>query len=503
MKNNELIECPKREFEEYKKENELLRIQLRDKDRRIESLEKENSELRKELDKIKTSAPFLAASDKTAEAGGIPSSGTFYRRKTPETERKKTGGQPGHKGHGRKRPEPNTPSVIIPLEKCPYCDTKVNEPIESAAQSRTITDIPVPTHIVYMIMKEGYWCSTCKKIVRGNATWLPPHQEYGPGVASWLAFQRMLGLSIERAQLSLVQTYAIWMSQDRILKLEKWVADTLREEYKEIHSEIVASQAVNADETRFRINGENGWMWVFVSLMASLYRIAPTRGHQVPEEILEGFMGVLGRDAWRPYDCILCNAHQLDLIHVNRWLERAEIKHGIEPRTILSSQNADFWKIGKRPEEFIEFVDTVRSILKRSVKYSEIEPSPSQEDRTQMAKQFKAELELILNKVSNDADIVRISKTLRERIDMLFTFVDHEGVPWHNNSAELGIRKGVLHRKNSGGRRTWTGAEVLEILLSVYETVKKRGGNFMDLILEKFYSNSDESHASIASLSRT
>ena len=37
-----------------------------------------------------------------------------------------------------------------------------------------------------------------------------------------------------------------------------------------------------------------------------------------------------------------------------------------------------------------------------------------------------------------------------------------EGVSWHNNDAERAIRKGVLHRKISGGKRTWTGAEYLK-----------------------------------------
>ena len=62
-------------------------------------------------------------------------------------------------------------------------------------------------------------------------------------------------------------------------------------------------------------------------------KVSPTRGHTVPEEILEGFEGVLGRDAWKPYDVVKCAGHQLDLLHVNRWLERAEIKHRIQPQS--------------------------------------------------------------------------------------------------------------------------------------------------------------------------
>jgi hypothetical protein len=55
------------------------------------------------------------------------------------------------------------------------------------------------------------------------------------------------------------------MCEATILKLEAWVADTLREDYENIREEVVKSSAVNADETSFRIGGTNGWLWVFTS----------------------------------------------------------------------------------------------------------------------------------------------------------------------------------------------------------------------------------------------
>jgi hypothetical protein len=64
------------------------------------------------------------------------------------------------------------------------------------------------------------------------------------------------------------------------------VADTLKEDYEKLHEEIVKASAVNADETGFRIDGKNSWLWVFTSTMASFYKVAPTRGHTMPEETL-------------------------------------------------------------------------------------------------------------------------------------------------------------------------------------------------------------------------
>jgi len=452
----------------------------------IKKLKEENKNLKKELARLQGSASVLGASDKTAEAGGVPTSKTFYRRNRQNGEKKPTGGQPGHRGHAREKPTPNSTSISITLEKCPKCDAPLGKPVDGAEQKRTVTDIPLPEHIIYEIVYPRYWCGECEELVRGKASWLPPNQQYGPAVACWIAYQRMLGLSIGKVQSSLLETYGLTMSESTILKLEKWVADTFKEDYEKLHDEIVKASAVNADETGFRIGGTNGWLWVFTSTIGSYYKVAPTRGHTVPEEILKGFDGVLGRDAWKPYDVVKCSGHQLDLLHVNRWLERAELKHRIEPRSLLTSKPAKLTKPGRPPEQAIDFVDGIRSLLRRAIEYTDKDPPPSMKERENAKSEFQEEMKAFLDRKWTDEDTVRISKELRKRLDMLFTFMDHEGVPWHNNDAERAIRQGVLHRKISGGRRTWTGAEVFEVILSTYETAKKRGERFIEMVRKKF-----------------
>ncbi len=79
---------------------------------------------------------------------------------------------------------------------------------------------------------------------------------------------------------------------------------------------------------------------------------------------------------------------------------------------------------------------------------------------------------------------MRIAKELRHRRGQLFTFVIEPGVPWHNNEAETQIRQGVLFRKISGGRRSWMGAWVLERLLTVYRTCRKRGVELLRVVAD-------------------
>lgn len=470
----------KKNIEELKEKLEKATNEKSELNEKLEKFKKENSNLKKQLARVQGSLPVLAASEKTAKAVGVPSSKIFYRPNRTEGVKKHTGGQPGHPGHGRKRPTANAPPVYVTLDACPDCDNLLGDPIEGAEQKRTITDIPLPEHLVYEVIYTRYWCKKCCKIVRGEIPWLPPHQEFGPAVASWIAYQRMLGLSVPKVQSSLFETYCLSNSEASILNLEMWVADSLKGDYNEIHEDIVKAKALGGDETKFRINGLNGWMWVFTGVVGTYYKIAPTRGHVVPDEVLNGFDGVLGRDAWKSYDRVKCSDHQLDLLHVNRWLQRAEVMHRIEPRGLLTSRPAKMTGRGRPPETFIQFADGLRAILKETIRFVERTPHPSMNEREKAYKRFRKTMKAFVNKERMDDDARRISKELRKRLNMLFTFVKKANVPWHNNDAERAIRQGVLHRKISGGRRTWRGAEILEVLLSISETAKKRGIRFLE-----------------------
>lgn len=109
----------------------------------------------------------------------------------------------------------------------------------------------------------------------------------------------------------------------------------------------------------------------------------------------------------------------------------------------------------------------MRRILRRAIEYSQKNPRPSLKSRIRRVELLKRDMKTLLDKESKDKDIIRMSKELHKRMDMLFTFMKYDNVPWHNNDAERAIRQGVLHRKISGGRRTWPGAKVFETLLAL------------------------------------
>ena len=470
----------RRRILEQLRKSEQIEKELKGLKEENKKLREDNRRLDKELKKLRSTPMMLASSDATAEVGGVPSSKTFYRR--PRHSKRKRGGQDGHKGVARKKPETNAPPVVLSLENCPDCGFPLGEPCDS--YSRTVTDIPPMRPLVYDLIVNRYSCHACGGRVSGEPP-LPPHTAFGPSLASFVVTMRMQATSFEKISGLLKQFFSIDICVATLQRIEQWAADRLRPQYMKLKASLKRHKHCNCDETSLRVDGNNGWMWVVSTNNSSVYVIANTRGKRVPIELLSGYSGVMIHDAWKPYDAITTARHQLDLLHTNRWIETAEVRHGIEPRSLLGNEKAKMVRRGRPPDEFRAYADELRSIISYAV---------SKKDGTERARlmafrKCTARMGQLLSRPYHDADCIRISKELRRRKDTLFTFLKHPGVPWHNNDAENAIRQGVLHRKVSGGRRTWKGADSLQCILSVYRTSLKKGINFTELVLRSLVSD--------------
>jgi hypothetical protein len=65
----------------------------------------------------------------------------------------------------------------------------------------------------------------------------------------------------------------------------------------------------------------------------------------------------------------------------------------------------------------------------------------------------------------------------------LFTFIDHDGVPWNNNNAENAIRQFVFYREGTPRRLSEKGLNDYLVLLSIYQTCRCRGVSFLKFLV--------------------
>jgi hypothetical protein len=101
-------------------------------------------------------------------------------------------------------------------------------------------------------------------------------------------------------------------------------------------------------------------------------------------------------------------------------------------------------------------------------------------------KPFREEFKELLGDVAalpkKRAPSVRYKQRLEKNRDTLFTFRDHNNVPWKNNNAEHAIKAFEMMRRDFEGLSTERGIKEYLILLRVCETCKFKGINLLDFL---------------------
>jgi hypothetical protein len=77
---------------------------------------------------------------------------------------------------------------------------------------------------------------------------------------------------------------------------------------------------------------------------------------------------------------------------------------------------------------------------------------------------------------------VKLRGRFQKNRDKLFTFLSFDGIPWNNNNAEHAVKAFATLRKVIGGCSTEKGIREYLILLSICETCKYKGLDFLDFL---------------------
>jgi transposase len=447
---------------------------------------RKSAALQSALDRLRNSLAVLGTDGRTAASVGVPSSRVFFRQSPPRTQgRQPTGGQLGHPGKTRARPIPNAPPRILSLKECPKCDEPLGAPADS--WRRPVTDLPAPSVEIFDLVVLRYKCTGCGERVHAE---IPEayRGDFGPRLKALVAELRVLGMPFEKIAELLRMTYGLEVSVASLLAMEKGVAESLDETYRELSEEMRDAERTphaEADETSMPVNGELEWVWVGTSPTATVYHIQEGRGGEEAASMWAGYRGTLTHDGLASYNSVVQAIHQMDLVHVNRWLQKVEARHGIRPRGLLKEEGPTFERTGRPPKEFLEFAEGIRSRLAAELRWVEAHAKASGAAREARYGAAMASMAEFLSGEWRDEDAERISGELRQRLGTLYTFVRIPGVSWNSNEAEREIRVAVVHRKISGGRRTARGAWVLERLLSVWRTCAKRQIRFWETVSDR------------------
>jgi hypothetical protein len=109
--------------------------------------------------------------------------------------------------------------------------------------------------------------------------------------------------------------------------------------------------------------------------------------------------------------------------------------------------------------------------------------------RTSRLRKFKRDVASYFEMVESLSPRSEVTQALRTRLlkyhGKLFTFLDHDGVPWNNNNAENAIKRFALYRAHAAGMMHEAGVARFLTLLSVCQTCKCKNLSFWRFLLSR------------------
>ena len=355
---------------------------------------------------------------------------------------------------------------IIQIPKPDYCPFCIGTAIrQMKATKRVLHDVQLIKYGLRRICYEYHfavlWCSKCQSSFGVPASFWPK-SKYGRNLVAYLLYQLIeLSIPMNVVGASLNRIMGFNLTQPKIHNLKRSAARYYQEVQEVILKNLCKGRMVHVDETRVSVKGKTGCVWVITNLHEVAYLYTDAREGEFVQNLLTDFSGVLISDFFTAYDSIDC-PQQKCLIHLVRDLN-----------TEVLNQPYD--------HELKEIVKAFAELLKAMIETV---------DRYGLKKHFlkkhRSHVDRFycrLNKTvwRSDASIKCQQRFLKNR-DGLFTFLDYDGVPWNNNNAEHAIKAFARLRDVIQGSCTPSAVQEYLILLSVCQTCKYMGVDFLDFL---------------------
>jgi len=358
------------------------------------------------------------------------------------------------------------PNKVVHVEAhrpdcCPCCEATLI--YKWGTLSQTVYDLKFTStgvkRWVVQFVFQRFICWQCKRPMQAYS-----HKpKYGAALFAYVLYQLFeIGVSQNAIAGSLTRLFGLPFSRGGVNRLKETAAAKYRAAYDDILRRIVNGKLIHVDETKAKVEGKDGYVWVFTSMEEVAFVYRATREAEFLYEMLRKFKGVLVSDYYSGYDSIPC-IQQKCLIHLTRDLNDDLRKHPF---------NQEMRQIAEA------FASLLRPMI-ASVDRFGLRARHLRKHRPAVEKFFCA-----LEKCDYQTEVaVAYRKRFEKNRNKLFTFLDCDGVPWNNNNAEHAIKAFARLRRTMGGASTVKGIEEYLVLLSISETCKAKGADTLDLFL--------------------
>ncbi|HEX4125084.1 MAG TPA: IS66 family transposase [Tepidisphaeraceae bacterium] len=411
---------------------ELYRAHLRigDLEQRVAGLKAENALLKRRLEEVLAAGASGDAGDKPAVA---------VKASVKRRRRKKPGRKAGHAAALRPMPDHVDAQRDVPLprdpaggESCPRCNA-------------SLLDVEDREHLIEDIIPAKVVVSGSSGTVQRLVSFVPqaggvarPGAAAGPlvparfGQVGLNALATAMVLRIVH-RLPFRQVRQIFLDlpnfsispgavADQVQRVARW----LEGNYEQTILKLRCANVVHADETGWRTDGKNGWLWAATSPTDTLFRVDKSRGGKVIVDLLgKAFGGTLVSDFHSAYLKMDCKKQKC-LCHLLREL-------------VESAEKSEAFKTGPF---FHQAKRLVKQLLLLKSRWDQLDDNTY----TSRACALEDKLDRLLQSSYDEPNAIRLAKRMRKYRKELTAFLWDKDLAGTNNAAERALRPAVVFR---------------------------------------------------------
>jgi len=385
---------------------------------------------------------------------------------TTEIERKKPGARKGHQAYHRV--VPSKAGTIIRVAPKRICPRHRGEALERSDQmaEKFIIDLHFTKNgcrktITKYEGAQGYCQKCCKHYPPPKIAELG-NQLFGHSFQAWVIYQRIiLRLPYRIIIKEMEDLFNERASESTLINFIKYFAVYYAATEKLSIQRILESPFIHVDETQISIQGMNHYVWVFTDGKYVVFRMTETREATIVHELLGGYRGVLISDFFPGYDSVMCRQQKC-------WVH------------LIRDLNDDLWS-DPYNSEYEAFVSEVKNLI---VPIFEAVQKYGLKKR-HLSKFSKSVEQFYQKNIDGNPGgnelVAKYQKRFQRYRESLFTFLEMDSIPWHNNTAENALRHLAVQRKISGTFFKRVAPQYL-LLLGIAQTCK-----FQDKSVLKFF----------------
>jgi predicted RecB family nuclease len=320
------------------------------------------------------------------------------------------------------------------------------------------------------IRRQVVRCTTVKhECLDCGLTFLPKaytrRDKHLHGLKSWAVYQLVVHRSsLHQIGLLFEDCFGLRVGVMEVLAIRMLMARRYRRTQEHILGRLVAGGLIHVDETEVHLKQGKGYVWVLTSMEDVVYLYRPNREAGFLQGLLRDFKGVLVSDFYPGYESLPCG-QQACLVHLIR-----DLNDDLRGNPYDEAFKLLAGEFGKLLRSVVDTVD--RFGLKRHHLHK-----------------HKAEVACFFRDLGARSYHSELAEGYRKRLlkneGRLFTFLDHDNVPWNNNAAEYAIKGFARYRELYDGRMSEEGVSDVLVLLSVQQTCKYRGVGFLKFLLSR------------------